>query len=456
MARMPGRRPALASLVLVAAALANAETPRSLTHRVWLLGGIPDQGTLAVLRAAGVDGVVVPVGSIELAGGGAHFSLAPLPDFTPLAGWSVTGLVWVNGGGRPAGDPATLAAQLVPVQRSLPGSAGLLFAARQPAPGLVAFAAGVAEHLRQRLELALPAPALAEVAGEDGWRNVHAVAIAFGNPPALGFPSSTLQDDLSALERLDAHALAYRVVLVVAPLAVPPPGPGGVSLAVVAGAETAAYRPGARGDTFVLRKPVDWGGVTVAADRSITVETVDTARYDRDLGLLLRPARPLLEGWDTAGLPAPAPALGMSREAFFDYLTGGSPNPRPEVQAEWVGGATLRVALVNPTDQASAVATTGNWAELRFAGTEVGDVQLGDFAGMEYGRPERGLWKGTVARDASALRLYLTFLAPRARTGGCVIRFLSSPRSVSAGWGLRLGDGREIVGPMERLSLTSR
>jgi len=455
MARMPGRWPVLASLVLVAASV-NAETPLSLTHRVWLLGGIPDQGTLAVLRAAGVDGVVLPVGSIELGDGGAHFSLAPLPDLKPLAGWSVTGLVWVSGGGRAFGDPATLAAQLVPVQRSLPGSPGLLLAAREPTPGLAAFASGVAEHLRQRLELALPAPALAEAAAQGGWENVHAVAIAFGNPPALGFPPSTLQDDLSALERLDARALAYRVVLVVVPLAEPPPGPGGVSLAVVAGAETAAYRPGARGDTFVLRKPVDWGGLTVAPDHSITVETVDTARYNRDLGLLLRPARPLLEGWDTAGLPAPAPALGMSREAFLDYLAGGSPNPRPEVEAEWVGEAALRVALVNPTDQASAVATTGNWVELRFTGTEVRDVQPGDFSGMEYGRPERGVWRGTVARDASALRLYLTFLAPQARIAGCVVRFLSSPRSVSTGWGLRLGDGREIVGPVERVPLTSR
>jgi hypothetical protein len=446
---------ALAGLALLASA-AGAEPLRALTHRVWLLGELPDVATLAELRQAGVDGLVVPVGKVELAGDTAHFSLTALPDLKALAGWPLTALVWVDGSGRAAGDAATFVAQLTPVQRSVPGNPGLLLAARHLSPGTVAFAGGVAEALHQRVELALPAAELAQVLPQGGWEHLHAVAVAFGNPPSLGFPPSTLQDDLSALDRLDAAGVSYRVAIVVAPHAVPPPGPAGASLAVIAGAETAAYRPGERGDTFLLRRSVDWGGIPVGADQSITVEMVDTARYNRDLGMLLGPARPRVEGWDTAGLPSPEPTLGMSREAFLDYLDGGSTYPRPQIAAEWPGVAAMRVAVINPTDQASAVATTGNWVELRFEGTDVRDIQLGDFSGMEYGRLVGGVWRPTVARDASALRLYLTYLAPRAHIAGCVVSFLSRPRSVSARWGLRLGDGSTVTGPLEKVPVTPR
>jgi hypothetical protein len=446
---------ALFGVALLAGTLASGETPRVLTHRVWLLGEVPDAATLTELRAAGVDGLVLPVGNVALANESCRFTLTSLPDLKVLAGWSVTALVWLEGDGKASGDPATFAAQLAPVERSLPGRSGLLLVAKKFSPGLPAFASGVARRLRRTVELALPAPALAQHVPVGGWEGVDAVAVAFGNPAALGFPQSTIQDDLMAVEALDTSDLPYRAAIVVAPRADPPPGPAGASLSTIAGGETAIYRPGERGDVFQLRKPVDWGGVVVPANQRITVELVDTARYDRDLGMLLKPARPLLEGWDTVGLPAPEPTLGMSRQAFLEYLQGGSPYPRPEVEAQWSGPAAIHFALVNPTPQASAVASTGNWIELRFDSTEVRDVQLGDFSGMEYGNVEAGTWHRTVARNASAIRLYLTFLAPRARVAGCVVTFLSRPRSVRARWAMRVGDGSELIGPLGAVRITT-
>jgi len=456
MAGMVRRWLAAAVVVLLVAAGARAEVGRSLKHRVWLLGGLPDEATLTALRAAGVDGLVLPVGQVQLAEGASRFTLSPLPDLTGLAGWSVTALVWVEGGDKVGGDPGTFAAQFAPVQRSLPGGSGLLLASKRFSPGVVEFATGAARKLRQTVELALPASELAQHVPRGGWEVVQAVAVAFGNPPALAFPPSTLQDDLTALDGLDAGRVRYRVAIVVAPRATPPPGPAGATLTTIVGGETSIYRPGERGDVFLLRKPVNWGGVPVDANQSITVELVDTARYNRDLGLLLRPVRPGLEGWDTVGLPAPEPTLGMSREAFLEYLQGGSPSPKPEVAVEWPGPTAMRVSLVNPTPQASALASTGNWAEVRFEGTEVRDVQLGDFSGMEYGRPEGGVWHRTVVRDATALRFYLTFVPPRARIAGCLVTFLSRPRGVWAAWAVRLGDGSEVTGSLEPVPLTTR
>ena len=444
-------------VALLAAAAAAAEPARVLTHRVWLLSGVPEAGTLAALRAAGVDGLVVPVGRVEIGDGSSRFTLAPLPDLHALAGWPLTVLVWVEGTDKASGDPQTFASQFAPVQRGIPGPPRLLFASRRFFPGLAGFASGVASRLEQTVELAAPAQDLAAHLPPRGWPHVRPVAVALGNPGALGFPAATLQDDLAALGRLDAMLTPYRAAIVVAPRAQPAPGPAGASLAMLADGETAVYSPGERGDTFRLRKPVDWGGVEVEAGRSITVEAVDTARYHRDLGLLLRPVRPALEGWDTVGLPASEPALGMSLEAFLEYLQGGSPYPLPRVVVEWAGPTAMRVALANPTAQASALATTGNWVEVRFTGTEVRDAQLGGFSGMEYGVVGAdGVWRRTAARGASALRFYLAFVPPRARVAGALVTFISPPRGVQSRWGMRVGDGSTVTGPLEGVALTKR
>ncbi len=448
---------AAAAATVAAAAAAAAEPARELTHRVWLLSGVPDAGTLAALRAAGVEGLVVPVGRVEVSEGSSRFTLAPLPDLHGLAGWPLSALVWVDGADKASGDPQAFVSQFAPAQRGLPGSPRLLLASRHFFPGLAGFAAGVASRLRQTVELAAPAQELAAHLPPRGWTHIRPVAVALGNPGALGFPATTLQDDLVALDRLDATHTPYRAALVVAPRAQPAPGPAGASLAMLASGETAVFTPGERGDTFRLRKPVDWGGVELETGATVTVDAVDTARYHRDLGLLLRPARPALEGWDTVGLPAPEPALGMSREAFLDYLQGGSPYPLPRVVVEWAGPTTMRVALVNPTAQTSALATTGNWVELRFTGTEVRDAQLGEFSGMEYGAiGVDGDWRRTAARGASALRFFLTFIPPKARVGGALVTFISRPRSVEARWGMRDGDGRAVRGSAESVALTKR
>jgi hypothetical protein len=442
--------------LLLAASAAAAQNPRALQHRVWLLGGVPDQTTLTALRSGGVDGLVLPVGEVQLGDASANLMLTPLPDLGALAGWPVTPLVWVETSGKASGDPAAFASQVIPAQRMFKGGAALLLASRHYAPGLVSFAMTVARKLGQTVELALPAQDLVQHMPIAGWKDIRPVAVAFGNPSALGFPQTTLQDDRVALDGLDAALVTYRGAIVVAPRSTPAPGPAGASLASIVGGQTAIYRPGERGDVFQLRKAVDWGGVTIEAGQSVTVEVVDTACYHRDLGLLLRPVRPLLAGWDTVGLPAPEPALGMSQEAFLAYLRGGEPFPRPQVVIGWPEGAVMRVSVANPTPQASALATTGNWVELRFEGTEVRDVQLGDFSGMEFGRPTGGVWRGTVARDASALRLYLTYVPPQTRVTGCVVTFLSRPRSVATRWRVRLGDGSDVSGPLEAVPLTTR
>ncbi len=446
----------VAVAVMLWAGVSTAESPRGLTRRIWLLEGAPPERVLDSLRAGGFDGFVLPVGQVELRDRSSTFALARLPDLASLVGWPLTPLVWVSGSGTASGDPDAFATQFTPVQQGIRGSAGLLLASRSFFPGLAGFAAGVAARLGRPVELALPAQELAQQMPVGGWPRVRPVAISFGNPSALGFPASTLQDDLAALDVLDSKHVPYRAAIVVEPRVEPPPGPAGASLAVLSSTEAATYTPGVRGDAFRLRRSLDWGGTPLPAGQSITVEAVDTVAFHRDLGLLLRSVRLGLEGWDAAGLPRSEPTVGMSREAFLDYLAGGLPYPRPRVEVEWPRASTAHVRLDNPTAQASALATAGNWVELRFTGTELRDVQLDEFSGVEYGKVDaNAAWHLTAAREATAVRLYLTLVAPRARVGGFVT-FLTQPRDVSARWNLRLGDGSDLAGPLEPAAAVKR
>ena len=435
---------------LLMASTVGAE--QHLGHRVWLLGGVPDAGTVGTLRAAGVQGFCLPAGKVEIGDAVARFE-ADLPsNLSALGGTTVSAVVWVEGELRRGGDPARFVVQLGAVEGRLPGSGSLILVARHFGEGLPDFAMGVAEKLRRPVELALPAADLAAHLPVGGWKGVQPLVFAFGNPPALGLPGSTVQDDRLALDALDSRGVPYRVAIVVAPLARPAPGPGGASLAMLTRAGVSAYRPGSRGDVFVLQRSLDWGGVLLSPKDQVEVEAFDTARLDRDLAHLLRPVRPGLEGWDTVGLPSPEPAIGLSREALLDYLRGGGPGPLPVIATSWVGNKLL-LTLLNPTPHASAVSSTGNWLELHVLPGQVGDVQIGDFNGLEFGRLEGGTLHSTVLREAAILRFYVSYLAPQARIAGASVSFLGRPTQPRGRWGVRLGDGREVVGEL-RVELT--
>lgn len=436
-----GRRALIPAVIgMLAAATAAGQAPRALSHRVWLLDGVPPPENLVVARGLGVDALVMPLGTVTLGDRRSDLELAPGGTMAALAGWRVAGLVWVEGEGEAVGDAESFLAQAAPARRGLPGGGtGLVVAARRFWSGLPRFAMAVARAGREPVELVLPAAVLAERLPAQGWPGVLPVAVAFGNPEALGWPFATIHDDLAALDSLAERGVSYATAIVVRPLAEPDPG-GSASLAALASARVATYRPGPRGDEFALKRAVEWGNSTLPAGAAVTVQVVQTSRFHRDLRLLLRPQRGGLVGWDTVGLPRSSPALGMSFEAFVDYFRGGTPEPRPVLQGSW-SGSFLELAVINDSPHASAVATTGNWVEVRFAGGQVADVEAGEFSGYEFGRVAGESWTATVSGSANAVRLFLTYLGPEARLGGGRIRFAIRPREVSARASIRLGDG---------------
>jgi hypothetical protein len=449
------RRAALSILLLLATGAAASVPPAArLTHRVWLLGGVPEGYVLDALRSAGVASVAVPVGNVQLSAGDARFSPSPLSDLGALAGWSVTPIVWIAGDGEAAGDAEVFAVQLGPTLSAVPGRSGLLLAARQFAPGIPKFAAALARRLGQPVELCMAAQDLGANLPPGGWPNVLPVAVAGGLPASLGFPASLTADDEKALTAIDRSGTAYRFAVVIMPRISPAPASGSADLAALCFGDVANYKPGSWGDLFVLRRPVDWGGARLAAGESVEVAFMDMARYHRDLGTFMRPVREGLRGWDTVGLPGPEPTIGISRRGLLDYFAGGPSWPVPEIESAWTSSTTLRVTLVNPTPHCSAIGSTATSVELQFSGSEVRDIQLGQFTGTEYGRYQGKSWRRTAAREATAVRLYVLFLPPNARVSGGTVDFLTRPREIEGRWSVRLGDGRDVVGSPVAIPVT--
>lgn len=435
-------RAAAASFLAAIAALAGE---RQVTHRVWLLGGVPDAGVISALRAANVRGFCVPAGKVTLGDGVSHFEADVPSDLGALAGSPIHVAIWVEGELRRGGDPARFAVQLAAIEGKVGTDGSLVLVSRRWGEGLVEFASKVAARVRRPVELALPLGELLAHAPRGGWQGVRPLAFCFGNPEAFALPASTTQDDREGLDALDARHVSYRVAIVVLPRVAPPPGPAGGALAMLAHGGVATFQPGASGDVFVLKRSLDWGGVLLGPGQRVEIDAYDTARYHRDLGLALRPARAGLEGWDTVALPAAEPTIGLSREALLDYLRGGGPAPAPDVGTSWSGNR-LELTLRNPTPHASAVSSTGNWLELRVEPGQVADVQMGEFDGLEFGRLEGGTLRSTVLREASVLRFYVTYLAPGARVAGASVTFMPRSAPPRARWGVRLGDGRDVDG----------
>lgn len=396
-----------------------------------------------------MDGFVVLVGGAAIDRGSATFTMVPHADPAALAPSPVSIAVRVSGSGDDRGDPAAFWSQVAPSARASGQLSSIVLVAAAPWKGLAAFASGVARETKLPVEVALPVQALAgATSGDAGWGATGLIAVALGRPDTFGFSAALLDDDLTALDALDARGVQYRCAIVIQSRVEPVPGEGVVAFHRLLMPEAADHRVQDGEDVFTLRAPLAWGSSMLPAGAKIELETVNTARYARDLGLLLRPERAGLAGWDTVGLPAQTVVAGMSREALYDFLRGGSPVPSARIDVRWSGSSRMTVAIDNPTPHETGIGSLANFVEVRYAGTEILDVQAGEFTNIEYGRIAGGRWETvSVPRSADAVRFHFRFLAPHDMVSGGGITFVSGARSVRVRYGLLVGDGSAISGP---------
>lgn len=406
-----------------------------LEHRLWLLAEAPPtQGVLSQLSQAGVDALVIPLGEASLIGEQASLRVVPPGEAQALRAFPLWGLLWVNGEGKGKALAESLWLQLGPYLRGLPFSCkGLVLASRQWWEGLVPLASQLQRHAGLPVELAAPLEPMVRGLPPELPKALVLVPLALGNLAALGLPAPTPQDAAALLEELDERGVAWRGGVVVA-TRVEPPWPGGENPWTLLLRADVDFKPTAAGDLFVPRQGQGKGFTVVAADG---------ARLERDLGILLRPMRRNLRGWDSVGWPPPAPAVGLSWEGFLAFFSGVPARPKVVVRGEWVASASLKVTVENQAPFASAFATTGNVVDLTFSGTEVRDVVLLAASGADFGRLEGGFTR-TARAAATTVRLYLRAFPPQVPVEAAVVQFISRPRHLAFSFSARLGDGSEF------------
>ncbi len=425
--------------LLALAVTAVAREPAGLEHRLWLWGKVqPTQVEQA--RRVGVDALVVPVGKAELRGRQVTFKVQPPEDAGSLQGLPLWAAVWVSGGEVKGQAAESFWNQLGPAVRGLGlPFKGLVLATRALPSGLLPFARELSRLAHMPVEVGAPVSDLVRQVRQESAEGVSLVAFAFGNLSALGFSQLTPQDAFDLLGALDELGPLYRGAVVVGSRVDPAFADGQNPWALVQGME---YQPSAEGDVLVAR-----AGTSLPVGTKVTVQAFDAARLQRDLGLLLRPVRQRLLGWDSVGELPPAPALGLTWEAFLAFFSGEGPAPRPLARTQWISPTTVKLTLENPTPFASAFASTGNFLDLSFSGTEVKDVTLLAASGADFGKLEPGFVRAPRGA-ASVVRLYLKVIPPQTPIDVATVSFLSQPKGVQLMCTLRLGDGRQVTGPV--------
>ncbi|MGC8916691.1 MAG: hypothetical protein ACP5NF_06905 [Thermoanaerobaculum sp.] len=432
------------ALVLMLAAAVAAPPPQGLEHRLWLLRKVRP-GVVEEARRVGVDAVVLPVGEVTVRGREATVTLAPLPAPSDLQGLPLWAALWVRGEGATKEAALALWNQLGPAVRGLGVPVrGLVLVATSLPPGCATVAAELAKLSKLPVELGAPVGDLLRETQNGKPQGITLVAFALGNLGVLGFPEVTPQDAADLLASLDEQGLPFRGALVVGGGIEPPPPEGANPWELVSQLD---YQPTASGDVLVATRPLSGGGWSLSAGARLTVRAYDAARLERDLGVLLRPVRRSLIGWDSVGELPPAPALGFTWEAFVGFFSGQPPWPQPAVRGEWVSPTTVKLTVENPTPFASAFATTGNFLDVSFAGTEVKDVTLAVASGADFGQKGRGFVR-TPRGAATTVRLYLKVVPPNASLEMATVSFISRPKELSASFTLRLGDGRQLELPV--------
>ncbi|MCS7182427.1 MAG: hypothetical protein NZ869_04885 [Thermoanaerobaculum sp.] len=420
----------------------------SLEHRFWFWQGSPRPGQVEQARTLGVDSVVVPVAEVEVTGKQVTAKLTLPTTSEPLRGLPLWAAVKMRGGPGEGRAAEGLWDQVGPAVRGLGLPVkGLVLVADAPFKGLFALARTLQSRAGLPVEVAAPGQPLLQLLAKEAPGNVTLVALAFGNLAAFGWPSLNPQDAGEVVDRLDEIGVAYRGGVAVASRLTPALAEGGDPWSLV---QALDYRPSGEGDVFVATTTAAVAGVRIPAGSRLLLQGFDASRLQRDLGILLRPVRRHLVGWDSIGNLPPAPALGLSWEGFAAFFSGELPQPRLLVRGSWSSPTLLRVVVENLAPFASAFATSGNFVDLAFAGTEVKDVNLINGAGADFGRMEQGFVRAPRGA-ASVVRLYLKVIPPSATVEVASLSFLSTPKSLSAQATVRLGDGREVSGPVPML-----
>jgi len=419
-----------------------APAPRRLV--VWLENGGLDAETSDLLQAAGVDEVVLRLGSLDLAGQAPLLRIEPVGE---VVGSIPVGIALEVGRVRPGLDKAAAEAVWRGIEAEFGESipAELILDLPQLAEGLGDFII----HLSRASGLAV-VPLL----GFDQLRSELGIEVAKAAHgcivPAFGTDNADLRPLEQKLSPLAGFGVLVRAAIVLRSRTEPPLAALGETFDPLTEGQTTTVSTETILDRkFVFEKPIVWSGRSWDAGDTVAVRWMDAARLHAALGEIHRVAVPDIAGWDLVPLPAEDTRLGLSREALLRYLGGEGPGPDIQVEVDR-SGRSVRVKLSNPSPFATAVSNHGNWVQVSVdEGWLVADAS-GSFDRLVSGIVRGGHWETGELDRVNAVRFGEIYVAPGEEIVSGSVRIPSSRSRVTVRWRFSLSDGSEITGEIIR------
>jgi hypothetical protein len=455
------RRAAAALLVvLVATACRAPETfsrassaapvPRKTV--IWLDTTGLDQATATQLQRVGVDQLVVPLGTVNLAGGSPVLRLEPI---APVAGpIPVAVSLQVNGvGGDLDPGAASQVWRAISAEMGETTPAEIILDLPEVVPRVSEFLARLSDQAGVPV---VPILTLEQLRSEAAVKAATVARLCVVPMYGSGHPSVRGVGELATLsldERLAPLAstgVRVRPAVSLRPLTVPETEGWGDDLRALTEPANATVSTSSVLDrTFVLSQPMEWSGRQWRPGESVAVRWFDASRLDSALREMNRLILPELGGWDLIPLPPEGNRLGMGREALIRYLGGEGPRPDLRVSADNERNRLI-VSLTNPSPYASAVSSGGNWVEVSVESGSLIAEGVGSFDRLVLGSMEEGEWKPKFLGAPTAVRFYETYLGSGEELQAGSIRLSPGDVNYRVVWNFVLSSGEVITGELEK------
>jgi hypothetical protein len=416
---------------------------------VWVGPGGLDDGTAARLRHAGVDGIVIRCGLVDLSSDVPTLTKSAAPN---ISGSLPTGVAFYVGAITSeikAQSAHTLWRALGPVVQEHTGSEILL-----DFPGLPKGVGGFLSELSNVSGLpVVPIFSVDQLSRPEALEAIQAtrscVVLVYGNLGAVRSGLSPQRENLAAqLEPIAASGARVRIGVALEPEIEPPldANAWGDDFNTLTEPASAELGPSSNLDrSFVVRRPLTWSAKRWAPGSRVAISWTDSARLDRAFKEISQLVLPELGGWDLISLPPSDDALGIGRESLLYYLSGEGPEPKIDVSLER-SGRSVRARMVNTGPFTTAVIGTGNWVEISVADGPITAEQLGEFDSLEIGFRSGSNWRRTGEGGFNGVRFFENYLGPREAIISGPVELPTERSQVILRWHLVLSTGEELTG----------
>jgi hypothetical protein len=404
---------------------------------------VEDEATLQQLAAVGVDGLVVPRGSVSL---GAQLPVVRLqePPVLPAEAAGVLLSVRAPDGELAAGGAEGMWHALARDLEQRP--AELLLDLPELPVGLAEFLARLREVSDVPVVPVVTAEQLRDPAAVAAVEAAGAcVVLAFGNlepwRPGARALQRPLRDQLAPLQ---PSGVRPRIGISLTPLSDPALASWPASFDPLTPAEVAETSTAAVFDrVFTLRTGLEWAGRRWQRGDRIALGWLDVPRLDAALESVAHLGLPDPGGWDLMPLP-PANAAGISREALIAYLGGEGPELDLEVDVS-ASRSTVRVEAVNRTPFPSAVSSYSNFVQVWIEDGLLVANDRGSFDRVMLGRFENGEFESSTGGSFNAVRFIEHLVAPNEALSSGSVRRATRSGTVRVSWQIVLSTG-DVVG----------